>query len=218
MQSVTGQKLVLASGSPRRKELLATLGIPFDVVTSGISEDVETTDGPVAMVQLLARSKANAVAQKLQEGLVIGSDTTIAFQGEILGKPVDEDAAKEMLRRLRGKRHQVISGIAIIDVATQRVAVSAVTTDIKMRDYSDQEVDAYVGTGEPMDKAGSYAIQGKGGALIQEIQGCYNNVVGMPLCELTKLLVEFGVSPTAQGPVCRLRSGDPCPRTVAMQS
>jgi len=205
-------KIILASGSPRRKELLSTLEIPFEIITSGVSEEVDPNLDPVEMVKVLAKMKATAVAKKIQEGLVIGSDTTIAFEDRTLGKPTSQENAKQMLEMLRNKKHQVISGIAILDSSSMRIEVGTVTTSIRMRNYSDQELIGYIATGEPMDKAGSYAIQGKGSSLIAEIEGCYNNVVGFPLCELVKLLEKFGVSVNLRGSVCNLPSGDACPR------
>jgi len=205
-------KIILASGSPRRKELLSTLEIPFEIITSGVSEEVDPTLDPVEMVKVLAEMKATAVAKKIHEGLVIGSDTTIAFKGSTLGKPANPKDAKRMLEMLRNEKHQVISGIAIIDSSSMRIEAGTVTTSIRMRNYSDQEVNDYIATGEPMDKAGSYAIQGKGSSLVAEIEGCYNNVVGFPLCELVKLLEKFAVSVNSRDSVCKLPSGDACPR------
>jgi septum formation protein len=187
--------LILASGSPRRKELLAKLGIPFEVVTTGVSEDVEPDTDPGDMVVMLAKRKASAVADNQTNGLVIGSDTTIAFEGKVLGKPTDQENAKDILRSLRGKHHQVFSGIAVIDAGSKRVETTAVITDIKMRDYSDDEINDYVDTGEPMDKAGAYAIQGKGRQLVEQIEGSFDNVVGLPLNELAELLRRFGLEP-----------------------
>jgi|SRR6185369_14896893 len=187
--------LILASGSPRRKELLAKLGIPFEIIIAGVSEDVEDGIEPGTMVVMLAKRKAAAVAEKLTHGIVIGSDTTIAFEGRILGKPRDEDDAKAILKSLRGKHHQVYSGIALVNVENKRVETSTVVTNIKMRNYSDKELSDYVATGEPMDKAGAYAIQGEGGSLVEQIEGSFDNVVGLPLQELAELLKRFGLEP-----------------------
>jgi septum formation protein len=164
------------------------------------------------MVQFLAQAKAKAVASSLQSGLVIGSDSTIAFRHVILGKPRDNSDAEQTLSMLRGEWHDVLSGVAVVDADTGRCVVSSVSTKIKMRAYSDEELRAYVETGEPLDKAGSYAIQGLGGRLVETLDGCFNNVVGLPLCELAKLLSGFGISPPIQSPVCLLPDGRPCPR------
>lgn len=206
-------RLVLASGSPRRHELLKRLNISFDVITSGVDEDVDPALDPSALVAQLARAKAGAVAPGLAAGaVVIGADTDVFLDGLMLRKPVDGADAARMLRQLRGKTHQVISGIAVLDVATMRVASSTVTTQVRMNGYTDDQIDAYVASGEPMDKAGAYAIQGLGGALVKGIEGCYNNVVGFPLCEVARLLAQFGVSANVNGPVCRGPDGQPCPR------
>ena len=207
--------LILASASPRRRELLGTLGLPFEIITSGVPEDLPPDISPEKAVRWLARLKAEVVAETLPSGIVIGSDTDVVLDGLILGKPVDAADACRMLRLLRGKSHQVISGIAVFDAAARRSgATSHVTTVVTMRDYSDAEIEAYVATGEPMDKAGSYAIQGLGGALVQSIEGCYNNVVGLPLCEVTALLEGFGVrlNGSTPNPVCSTPEGARCPR------
>jgi septum formation protein len=188
-------KLILASSSPRRKELLGKLGIPFEVVTAGVSEDVEGDIGPEEMVVMLAKRKAGAVAQSLTSGIVIGSDTTIAFEGKVLGKPKDKEDARAILKSLRGKRHQVYSGIALVNVENNRVEASAVVTSIRMRNYSDDEINDYVASGEPMDKAGAYAIQGEGGRLVEQMEGSFDNVVGLPVRELAEMLKRFGFEP-----------------------
>jgi septum formation protein len=188
-------RLILASSSPRRKDLLEKLGIPFEVITSGVSEDVDGDIDPKEMVVMLAKRKAGAVAQSLTSGIVIGSDTTIAFEGQVLGKPKDEEEAKAILKSLKGKHHQVYSGMALVNAKDKRVEATSVMTSIKMRNYSDEEIDAYVATGEPMDKAGAYAIQGQGGRLVDEIKGSFDNVVGLPIRELAELLRRFGFDP-----------------------
>lgn len=204
--------LVLASGSPRRLDLLSTLGFPFNVVTSGVNESVEDDSDPGAMVVDLAARKAGAVAATLTEGLVIGADTTVVLDGLVLNKPADDADARRMLRLLRGRMHEVWTGIAVRNAGNGRQATGAVCSVVRMRAYSDAEIDAYVATGEPLDKAGAYAIQGGAGVFVAGIDGCYANVVGLPLCELTALLARFGVSPPTHGPVCRLPNNTPCPR------
>jgi septum formation protein len=204
--------LILASGSPRRKELLARLGLPFTVALSGVAEDCADGLSPLEMVQALACAKAKAVAETLQEGLVIGADTIGALDNLILGKPVDEDDARRMLRLLAGRPHQVISGIAVVDAASRRLEIGTVTTEVTMRAYTGREIDEYVASGEVMDKAAAYAIQGLGAALVERVEGCYNNVVGFPLCEVAALLSRFGVTPGAPGPACTQPDGRACPR------
>jgi septum formation protein len=205
-------ELILASGSPRRLDLLSTLEIPFRVVTSGVDEDVEDESRPGEMVVQLAERKARAVAATLPAGLVIGADTTVALDDLVLNKPVDDADARRMLRLLRGRAHEVWTGIVVLDAADGRIERGAVRSLVLMRDYSDAEIEAYVATGEPLDKAGAYAIQGGAGVFVERIEGCYANVVGLPLCELTALLARFDVSVSADGPVCRLPNGEPCPR------
>jgi septum formation protein len=170
--------LILASGSPRRRQLLAALGLPFTVVTSGVPEDVAPGIDPVEAVLQLAQRKAEAVAVTLDRGLVIGSDTDVVLDDTILGKPADAADAARMLRLLRGRTHRVISGVAVLDTASGRIALGTVTTLVTMVDASDAQIAAYAASGEPLDKAGAYAIQGLGGALVAGIDGCYNNVVG----------------------------------------
>jgi septum formation protein len=209
---MTSPPLILASGSPRRKELLANLGLPFTVVLSGVAEECADGLSPLATVQALACAKAKAVAATLTEGLVIGADTIGVLDGFILGKPVDEDDARRMLRLLGGRPHQVISGIAVVNAADQRLQLGTVTTEVTMRAYTKREIDEYVATGEVMDKAAAYAIQGFGAALVERVEGCYNNVVGFPLCEVAALLQSCGAAPSAPGPVCLQPDGCACPR------
>ncbi len=205
--------IILASASPRRRALLRALNLPFTVAVSGVDEDaVDPALDPQTMVRLLARQKAEAVAREVRFGLVIGADTTVVLDELALGKPADPDDARAMLRRLRGRLHHVISGVAVIDAASGQTEVGAVITPVLMRDYTDAQIDAYVASGEPMDKAGSYAIQGLGGALVAEIDGCYNNVVGFPLCEAVALMARCGVALPLAGPICLLPDGAPCPR------
>ncbi len=205
--------IILASASPRRCDLLRALNLPFTVAVSGVDEDaVDPALDPPAMVRLLARQKAEAVAREVCSGLVIGADTTVVLDESALGKPADPDDARAMLRRLRGRLHHVISGVAVIDAASGQTEVGAAITPVLMRDYTDAQIDAYVASGEPMDKAGSYAIQGLGGALVAEIDGCYNNVVGFPLCEVVALLARCGLALPLTGPACLLPDGAPCPR------
>jgi septum formation protein len=215
MPTTNHPPIVLASASPRRKALMAHFGLPYTVITSGIPEDVDPSVSPEEAVRWLARLKAEAVAETLTEGLVIGSDTAVVLDDVILGKPENAVDACRMLQLLRGKPHRVISGVAIFDAADGRSGMtSAVTTTVYMGQYTDTAIETYVATGEPMDKAGSYAIQGKGGTLVAGIEGCYNNVVGFPLCEVAALLEGFGVQANghAPQPICTHPDGSPCPR------
>jgi septum formation protein len=205
-------RLILASGSPRRRELLALLGLPFEIRLSGVSEDSRKGACPVEVARELAALKAGAVAGELRDGLVVGADTLVILGREILGKPADAAEAVRMLRSLRGRTHQVVTGVAVVDVPRGLRLSSAVASEVAMSDYSDQAIAEYVASGEPFDKAGSYAVQGLGGALVSSVKGCYNNVVGFPLCEAARLLGNFGVKPATSDPVCLLPSGEPCGR------
>jgi septum formation protein len=181
-------ELILASASPRRFNLLKQVGIPFRQVVSGVSEDVEAPADPQAHVLELSRRKAEDVVQRLTSGIVLGADTVVVLEEHILGKPVDAQEATEMLRRLSGRTHQVYSGLTLIDVAGA-VSVSHVeVTEVTFRELSEEEIAEYVSTGEPLDKAGAYGIQGRGALLVSGINGCYYNVVGLPLAGLMDLL------------------------------
>jgi septum formation protein len=181
--------LVLASASPRRRELLAQAGFQFTVVPASISEDLRPGENPLAYVTRLAREKAEAVYARVSpdHGVVLGADTTVvAPSGEILGKPVDAADAARMLRLLAGATHQVITGVAV--VSSSRVETAAEVTHVTMLTLSEEEIAEYVATSEPMDKAGAYAIQGYAAQWIPRIYGCYFNVVGLPLALVSAML------------------------------
>lgn len=195
-------RLVLASASPRRRELLASLGLPFDVVPSEVDEDSEERD-PVRLARLLARRKAEAVAAERPKALVIGSDTVVALDGALLGKPADAAEAREMLRALRGRTHEVVTGVAV--ALGGRVAVDHGHTGVRMRDYTDAEIEAFIASGSPFDKAGGYAIQDPAFAPVERFEGCRCNVIGLPVGVLRALLARFEVETTAPAidcPVC----------------
>jgi septum formation protein len=185
--------IVLASGSPRRKELLTGLGVSFSVLVSDVNEDIQGTYSPDEIVTLLAQRKAEAVAHEVKEGLVIGSDTIVVLDQEVLGKPSNEEEAFSMLSKLQGNVHTVFSGVVIIDVETGSSQVGYQSTNVKLRPLSENEIRLYISTGEPMDKAGAYAIQGLGATLVESIQGDYFTVVGLPLALTAQYLKEFGV-------------------------
>lgn len=187
--------IILASGSPRRRELLSMLGLPFAVVSSDVDESTPPEWAPDKVVRSLALRKAEAVitASNQQNTLIIGSDTIVELDGRILGKPVDKQDSKAMLTALQGKSHQVYTGIACIGLPEDKIIVDHRVTTVTMRALSPEEIDAYVDTGEPADKAGSYAIQGLGATLVEKIDGCYFNVVGLPLSLLGNMLSEFGI-------------------------
>ena len=179
--------LVLASASPRRKELLRQIGCEFQVMVSDIHEDNSLELAPAKLAMSHAAAKAMAVAGKTAtQDVVIGADTIVILAGEVYGKPVDEADARRMLSELAGKEHQVITGIAV--ASGQQVWTDHCMTLVRIRPLTATEIEGYLATGEPADKAGAYAIQGVGSLLVEGITGCYTNVVGLPLVGLDKLL------------------------------
>jgi len=189
-------RLVLASASPRRRELLRSIAPQFEVVPSEIEETLEDGPAPVAVARLALR-KARAVAARVREAVVLAADTVVILDGAALGKPADAREARAMLRRLRGREHEVITGVAVLDSRTGREASTSVVSRVRMAAYSDATLEAYVATGAPLDKAGAYAIQDLGGALVERLAGSYTNVVGLPVEETRWLLAEFGVPVSA---------------------
>lgn len=184
--------IILASASPRRQELLRQMGCSFRCVTSEAEELKRQDIEPQALVMHNARLKAQAVAQQLATDLpVLGADTVVAFQGRIFGKPADAAEAGAMLRALSGHSHEVCTGIAF--VCGTASWTEAVTTKVKFAVLTEAEIAAYVATKEPADKAGAYAIQGRAAAFIEGIEGCYTNVVGLPLQRLAKLAKKAGI-------------------------
>ncbi|MFP3977815.1 MULTISPECIES: Maf family protein [Marinobacter] len=182
--------IILASASPRRSELLTQIGVPFSVHPAHIDESPRTSEAPGDYVERLAREKALAVSAHFPGKWVLGSDTTVVLDGAILGKPADEAEAEAMLAMLSGKTHQVMTGIALAkdDGCDSRL----VTTEVSFRVLSRTEIVAYAASGEPMDKAGSYGIQGLGGIFVKELKGSYSAVVGLPLQETAALLADAG--------------------------
>jgi septum formation protein len=174
------EKLILASGSPRRKEILTSVGWPFEAVTAGIDETRKHGETPLDYVQRLAREKAEAVAATLERGLVLGADTTVVVDEHLLGQPVDDDDARRMLSLLSGKWHEVLTGVALIRIGGP-AKVSYERTRVRFAEMSQAEIEWYVESGEPKGKAGGYAIQGKAALFIEEIEGDYLNIVGLPI-------------------------------------
>ena len=187
-------KLVLASASPRRRELMAAMGLTFDVLPADVPEDPLPGETPQAMVERLSRDKAMKVAASMQQGFVIGADSTVVHLGESLGKPVDDDEARAMLRRLRGTTHHVCTGLTVVD-ATGRHLTGSMTSQITLRDFTDDEIEASIATGTPRDKAGAYAVQDTELRPASGWEGCYHNIVGLPTCRLLLMLAELGWSP-----------------------
>lgn len=183
--------IVLASASPRRRELLASLGLAFDIQPAEGPENTPETGDAGEAVRRIALGKARAVAALRPEDMVIGADTVVELDGRILGKPADEAEACAMLRSLSGRTHRVYTGVAVI--AGGRERTEAAVTHVRFRTLSEREIAAYVAGGEPMDKAGAYAAQGKAALFVEGIDGDYFNVVGLPLCTLGRMLDQFGV-------------------------
>jgi MAF protein len=186
--------LVLASASPRRHELLSALGVDFEVVISGVDETPGERERPERLVRRLARAKALDVAAHHPDAAVLAADTTVVDRGLILNKPADAAEARWMLTRLRGRRHRVITGVALA-FPGRRVRIEHVVSGVLMRDYSDAEIEASITSGDPFDKAGGYAIQHPGFRPVEAFEGCYCNVVGLPLWTTLAMLRECGIAP-----------------------
>ncbi|WP_371371534.1 nucleoside triphosphate pyrophosphatase [Sporomusa aerivorans] len=185
-------EIILASSSPRRQQLLSLIGLVFEVVVSDFEEDNTKDMPPCDLAVAHARDKAIDVSKRCSKNaIVIGADTIVVLEDKVFGKPVDREDAIRMLTTLSGKEHTVISGVAV--VKGQQIVTGFCTTTVKIRQLSCKQIERYVATGEPMDKAGAYAIQGKGTLLVEGIHGCYNNVVGLPLGTLAELLSQVGV-------------------------
>lgn len=188
------KEIVLASASPRRSFLLKQIGLTFSVMPSHIKEKTDANLEPGTMVEKLSYDKAYDIAEKLHKDcLVIGADTIVVKDGDILGKPRDEQEAYKMLKYLQGDWHEVFTGVTVIDAAYMRSFTDHVRTRVKMRSMPDEMIYSYISTKEPMDKAGAYGIQGMGALLVEAIDGCYFNVVGLPLMKLSDMLLKFGV-------------------------
>lgn len=193
--------LILASGSPRRKELLRGLGLDFQVIVSEIDEQVDSAE-PERVVNELSAAKAEAVAKlilkerKDNEGsaenrsstFILGSDTIVVLEGEILGKPIDKADAFKMLQKLSGKRHQVYTGVSLLELEKRTCSSLYQVSDVFFRELCEAEIEAYIDTKEPMDKAGSYALQGTASAFVDKIEGCYTNIIGLPIPLTVQLL------------------------------
>jgi septum formation protein len=190
---MTAIPIVLASSSPRRQWILRQIGIPFIVMPSRVDEEVGLQEKPLELVRSVAVEKARDVARRLVEGIVVGADTVVVCGEGVLGKPRDQEDAAAMLASLSGRAHQVHTGLAVLDVASGRELVEVETTVVHFRRITRSEIDRYVLTGEPLDKAGAYGIQGMGALFVDRIEGCFYNVVGLPVARLYAMLREFGL-------------------------
>jgi septum formation protein len=193
---LTLQPLILASASPRRMELLRSVGLSFDVAPSGVNEVNNAVEAPDALARRWASEKAQSVAQRYKDRWILAADTIVVLGGVVFGKPADAVEAEFMLRQLSGRSHDVISGVCLIHRRRHVMRIQSVRTQVQFRDLGREEILSYVGTGEPLDKAGAYGIQGMGAFMVRSISGSYTNVVGLPLCEtLEWLLKERVITP-----------------------
>lgn len=189
----SSEKLILASASPRRCELLKLTGLDFEVLPSGVDETARERESPSAHVLRLSSEKALALANRYGHAWVLGADTIVVVNGEFLGKPADVQAARAMLEKLSGHEHQVFTGITLMCRAKGCVASEVVTSQVLFKDITAEEMDWYVSTPEPYDKAGGYALQGRGAVFVRELHGSYTNVIGLPLYETLAMLKNAGI-------------------------
>jgi septum formation protein len=185
--------IILASNSPRRKDLLHQIGIDFSIDPADVDERVLPSEVPEGYAVRVALDKARLAAARAAAGIVIAADTIVVVDDEILGKPADANDAERMLKMLSGKVHRVITGLAVMDAATGKTLTRTSITRVWFRRLAPQEIASYIATGEPLDKAGAYGIQERGALLVDKIDGCYFNVVGLPLSLLGELLRDFGI-------------------------
>ncbi len=197
--------LILASESPRRKEMLKKIGLKFRVIPSGVAENFLPGESPEDYVRRLAKQKALEVGAGYPQSWVIAADTVVHVDGSILEKPKDPEEAIGMLRLLSGREHRVVTGFSVVHFAGGKGDQQTVETAVKMMELSPVEIEWYVNTNEPFDKAGGYAIQGIGSFMIESIRGSYTNVVGLPLCELIQMLIRLGALTISD---CGMRNAD----------
>jgi MAF protein len=215
---VSNPLLVLASNSPRRRELLALGGWTFRIRPADVDESQQPGEAPGAYVLRLAESKAHACAEPADaESIILAADTAVINGNDILGKPKDTAEAVEMLKDLRGRSHQVYTGIAVLRLSDGTLVTDLCITDVPMRTYRDDEIEAYVATGDPLDKAGAYAIQNAGFHPVESLRGCYASVMGLPLCHLTRSLHKLEILPRSNiAAECQSALGYACPISSAV--
>jgi septum formation protein len=203
------RRLLLASQSPRRRELLALLGLPFETDASDVDEAPRSDESPAVLAARLSQAKARACSAN--RAVIIACDTIVACKGQVLGKPRDPGEASDMLRRLRGRPHSVYTAVTLLEKGAERSVTDVAETRVVMRAYTDVELAAYVASGDPMDKAGAYAIQHRGFHPVSEVLGCFANVMGLPLCHLTRHLRAWEVNPSQDVPAaCQSHIGHHC--------
>ncbi|HEX7432663.1 MAG TPA: Maf family protein [Anaerolineaceae bacterium] len=207
--------ILLASNSPRRRQLLSLSGLRFQVWPANIDESRLEGEVPEAYVMRVARVKARALtlsAENFQASFILAADTVVVDGEAILGKPVSQAEAGRMLRQLRARPHRVFTALALIALEDRRLFTELCVTQVPMRAYSDEEIEAYIASGDPMDKAGAYAIQNKGFHPVASLQGCFANVMGLPLCHLVRTLRQVGVTPLIDVPgACQAALSYDCP-------
>lgn len=205
--------LILASRSPRRRELLSLTGLSFRVVTPKMDETQQPGEPPETYARRLSQEKAGAAASMLDEpALVLAADTIVVDGDDVLGKPADAAEARATLRRLRGRTHYVMTGVTLLDTASGRRLTELVTSPVPMRQYTDEEIEAYIASGDPFDKAGAYGIQNGAFHPVEDFEHCYSNVMGLPLCHVTRMLRTFGVEPPVDvAETCAAALGYACP-------
>jgi septum formation protein len=189
------KKLLLASTSPRRHQIMKQVGLDFEVVDNDYEEDMTLDMTPEDLVMFLSKGKADSVVTDEKNAIIVSADTIVVHDGQVLGKPHTPERAKEVLSMLSGTKHQVMTGFTVRDIETGESVSKAIVTDIEFNKLSDEIIDAYVATGEPLDKAGAYGIQDGGAALFKGVHGDYYNVVGLPIAPLLEVLNTFGVTP-----------------------
>jgi 23S rRNA (uracil1939-C5)-methyltransferase len=211
-------RLTLASASPRRRELMDILGLQFAITPADLAEEPILGESPVDMVRRLSAEKALAVAADMESGLVIGADSTVVFEGQAVGKPLDDDDARRMLQQLSGTTHHVSTGITVVDAASGKTLSDAMTSQITLRELSEQEIEASIASGVPGDKAGAYAVQDTELRPASDWEGCYNNIVGLPVCRLLEMLQELGYQlPMGWMVPDEIACGEDCPTIAANQ-
>ena len=203
-------ELILGSASPRRKELVAMLGLPFTIKKPDIDETQQEGEAPAEFAKRLSREKAAAIVTNhgADSGFVISADTIVVHHGQVLGKPRDEHDARQMLQRLRGQPHRVLTAVSIQNSTTGKVITDICDSKVVLRQMSDEEIDAYVATGDPLDKAAAYAIQNVQFAPVEEVVGCPANVMGLPMCHVVRSLRRHGIDlPDSDPTACRYSYG-----------
>ncbi|MBI5047731.1 MAG: septum formation protein Maf [Deltaproteobacteria bacterium] len=187
------KRITLASSSPRRKALLEEIGLSFDICHSNIDENIKNGEVPEKHCLRLAEEKAKEAAKNVKSGWILGADTIVLIDNRILGKPSGIKEARDMLNLLRGRHHKVVTAFCLLNASTGKNIKRVVESMVKIKNLSDKEIEDYLSTGEPLDKAGAYAAQGIGNFMIEKIEGSYTNVVGLPMEELKQVLEEIGI-------------------------